>query len=30
MTKTLSYEPFYEWITGMGVVMYDDELRATA
>lgn len=27
---TLSYEPIYEWINGMGVVMYDDELRSTA
>ncbi len=27
---TLSYEPIYEWINGMGVVMYDDELSSTA
>ena len=27
---TLSYEPIYEWINGMGVVMYDDELKSTA
>ena len=27
---TLSYEPIYEWINGMGVVMYDDDLPSTA
>jgi hypothetical protein len=27
---TLSYEPIYEWINGMGVVIYDDELPSTA
>ena len=26
---TLSYEPIYEWINGMGVVMYEDELPST-
>ena len=26
----LSYEPICEWISGMGVVMYDDELPSTA
>ncbi len=26
---TLSYEPIYEWINGMGVVLYDDELPST-
>ena len=27
---TLSYEAIYEWINGMGVVMYDDVLPSTA
>jgi hypothetical protein len=27
---TLSYEPIYEWINGMGVLMYNDELPSTA
>jgi hypothetical protein len=27
---TLSYEPVYEWINGMAVVMYADELPSTA
>jgi hypothetical protein len=27
---TLSYEPIYEWINGMGVAIYDDELPSTA
>ena len=27
---TLAYEPVYEWINGMGVVMYDDALQSTA
>ena len=26
---TLSYEPIYEWINGMGVVMYEDQLPST-
>jgi hypothetical protein len=30
MFTTLSYEPIYEWINGMGVVIYDDELASTA
>jgi hypothetical protein len=30
MFTTLSYEPIYEWINGMGVVIYDDELPSTA
>jgi len=25
----LSYEPIYEWINGMGVVMYEDSLPST-
>lgn len=29
--KVVSYEPVYEWINGMGVVMYDgDQIAATA
>jgi Catalytic LigB subunit of aromatic ring-opening dioxygenase len=30
LVTTLSYGPIYEWINGMGVVMYDDELPSTA
>jgi hypothetical protein len=26
---TLAYEPIYEWINGMGVVMYEDSLPST-
>jgi hypothetical protein len=26
---TLAYEPIYEWINGMGVVMYEDQLPST-
>jgi len=28
--KTLSYEPVYEWINGMGVVAYNDAVPSTA
>ena len=27
---TLSYEPIYEWIDGMGIVICDDEFPSTA
>lgn len=28
--STFSYEPIYEWINGMGVVIFDDDLPSTA
>ena len=28
--KVLSYEPVYEWINGMGVVLYDGDKEAAA